>query len=110
MGINGLQAYSVAQRTRELGLRMALGAQPEQLLRLVLGNGLKLIVIGAVLGIAGALGASRLIASLLFNVKPTDTATFAVISLLLVCTALLASYIPARRATRIDPMVALRWE
>ena len=110
LGIYGLLAYSVAQRTRELGLRMALGAQPWQLLRMVMRNGLRLTVIGTGLGVLGALAAARLISSLLFGVTPTDFLTFLEVCGLLLLAVLPATYIPARRATKIDPMVALRYE
>lgn len=110
LGIYGLLAYSVAQRTRELGLRMALGAQPWQLLRMVVRNGLQLTLIGTGLGVLGALVAARLISSLLFGVTPTDFTTFLEVCGLLLLAVLPATYIPARRATKIDPMVALRYE
>jgi putative ABC transport system permease protein len=110
LGLYGVLAYSVAQRTRELGVRMALGAQRRDLLRMVVNNGLKLAVIGIALGIAGGLVVSRLIASLLFGVAPTDLATFVTVGAVLFMAALAASYIPALRATNIDPMVALRYE
>jgi len=110
VGIYGLLAYSVAQRTRELGIRMALGAQRNDLLRLVLMDGVKLTGIGAVIGILAALISSHAIASLLFGVKPLDALTFFGVPLLLGSIALLASYWPARRAASIDPMVALRHE
>jgi len=110
LGIYGLLAYSVAQRTRELGLRMALGAQPWQLLQMVIRNGLQLTLIGTLLGVLGALAAARLISSLLFGVTPSDFTTFFEVCVLLVLAVLPATYIPARRATRVDPMVALRNE
>lgn len=110
LGIYGLLAYSVAQRTRELGLRMALGAQPWQLLQMIIRNGLQLALIGTGLGVLGALAAARLISSLLFGVTPTDFPTFLEVCGLLLLAVLPATYIPARRATKIDPMVALRYE
>lgn len=110
LGLYALLAYSVAQRTRELGLRMALGAQQKDVLHLILNNGVKLALIGAVLGIGGAMAAGRVIASLLFGVAPTDAATFAGVCLVLMIAVLLASYVPAYRATKVDPMVALRYE
>jgi len=110
LGLYALLAYSVAQQTRELGLRMALGAQQKDVLRLILNNGVKLALIGGALGIAGAVAAGRVIASLLFGVAPTDTTTFAGVCLVLMISVLTASYVPAYRATKVDPIVALRYE
>jgi hypothetical protein len=110
LGLYALLAYSVAQRTRELGLRMALGAQQKDVLHLILNNGVRLALIGAALGVAGAVAAGQVIASLLFGVTPTDATTFAGVCLVLMISVLLASYVPAYRATRVDPMVALRYE
>ncbi len=110
IGIYGVLAYSVAQRTSEIGLRMALGAQPRQVLGLVLRQGMLLALIGATVGILVALPVARLAANLLYGVSPTDPLTYAGITLLLMGVALLACYLPARRATRIDPLIALRAE
>jgi putative ABC transport system permease protein len=110
IGIYGVLAYSVAQRTSEIGLRMALGAQPRQVLGLVLKQGMLLALIGAGVGVLVALPVARMAAGLLYGVSATDPLTYAGITLLLMGVALLACYLPARRATRIDPLVALRVE
>lgn len=110
IGIYGVMSYNVAQRTQEIGVRLALGAQPRHMLALVLRQGLGLTVLGVVLGLAGALMLTRLLRSLLFEVNPIDPLTFALVPLLLLGVALLACYLPARRAARVDPMVALRYE
>ena len=110
VGIYGVISYSVAQRTRDIGIRMALGASQSDVLRDVLGLGLRLTVIGLLLGLAGALAATRVLSTLLFGVQSTDALTFTAVSLILLTVALFASYLPARRATRVDPIVALRYE
>ena len=110
IGIYAVIAYSVVQRTREIGIRMALGAQSRDVLKLVVRNGMRLALVGVAIGLAGALALSRLMASLLFGVTSTDALTFAAMSTGLIAVALLACYIPARRATKVDPLVALRYE
>jgi len=110
VGIYGAMAYAVNQRRHEIGIRIALGARRSDVLRIVLGDGAKIALFGITSGIAGALVLTRLMASLLFEVKPTDPATFARVAILLALVALAACYIPARRAMRVDPMVALRYE
>jgi len=110
VGIYGAMAYAVNQRRHEIGVRIALGARRSDVLRLVLGDGAKIALFGIASGIAGALVLTRLMASLLFEVKPTDPGTFAGVAILLAAVALAACYIPAHRAMRVDPMVALRYE
>jgi putative ABC transport system permease protein len=110
VGLYGLISFSTAQRTKEIGVRMALGAQPGDVLMLVMREGLGLALIGVALGLLAVIAASRLMESLLFGVSATDTLTFASVAVLLTLLALVASYIPARRATKVDPLVALRYE
>ena len=110
VGIYGVMAEAVTQRTQEIGIRMALGAQVKDVLALVLRNGMKLALIGVAIGVAGALWLTRLMSKLLFGVSPTDSATFVVVAVILLAVAFVACYIPARRASKVDPLVALRYE
>jgi predicted permease len=110
IGIYGVIAYSVAQRTREVGIRIALGAQRQDVLKLILVKGLMLVAWGSGLGLIGCYWLSRLVSSQLYGVSPNDPATLAIAALMLIAVALMASYLPARRATKIDPLVALRYE
>jgi len=110
IGIYGVMAYRVAQRTQEIGIRMALGAPQGAVLRMVVVQGVRLTVVGLAIGLAAALGVTRLMASILFGVNPTDPPTFASVAMILAASALLASWVPAWRASRVDPMVALRHE
>jgi putative ABC transport system permease protein len=110
VGIYGVMAYWVTRRTREIGVRMALGALPGDVLRLVLAHSSRTVAIGLAVGLAGSFAFTRFLASLLYGVKPFDPITFVAVSILLAGVALLASYLPARRAMKVDPMVALRHE
>jgi len=109
-GVFGVMAYSVSRRTREIGVRVALGARPGDVLRMILGQGMRTILIGLAIGLLASLGLTRAMGSLLFGVTAGDPVTFATVILLLVAAALLACYIPAHRAAKVDPMVALRYE
>ena len=110
VGIYGVISYSVAQRTSEMGIRLALGAQKRDVMWLIMAQGARVALAGVGIGLAGALGLTRFLSSLLYGVRPADPITFIAVSLILTSVAMLASYIPARRATKVDPMVALRYE
>ena len=110
VGLYGVMSYGVAQRTNEIGVRIALGADTRDVTAMVVGQGMKLALIGVGVGLVASFAITRVMSSLLFNVSATDLVTFASVSALLVLTALLASYLPARRATKIDPMTAMRSE
>jgi ABC-type antimicrobial peptide transport system permease subunit len=109
-GIFGVLSYLVAQRTREIGLRMALGAQRSDVLRVIVGHAARLALLGLGIGVVAAMVVTRWMSSILFDVKPTDRPTFVAVAVVLGSVAILASYVPARRAMRVDPMVALRYE
>jgi putative ABC transport system permease protein len=110
VGLYGVLAYSVTRRTHEIGIRMALGARRSDVLKLIVRNGLGMTLLGMAIGLVGAFAVTRLISTLLFGVTPTDKVTFITVSAILIVVALLACYLPARRATKVDPLVALRYE
>jgi ABC-type antimicrobial peptide transport system permease subunit len=110
IGIVGVVGHSVAQRTREIGIRRALGAKTVDVLRLMVSGSMAWVFVGLGIGVAGSVGLTRLMTGLLYNVRPFDPAVLGLVSLVLAVVALLASYLPARKATKIEPMVALRWE
>jgi len=110
MGVYGVMAYSVTQRTRELGIRMALGAQSWEVVRLVMRQGMLLAAVGLIVGLLAAFAATRLVAALLYGVNPSDPFVFAAVTILLAAAAFAACYFPARRAVKIDPVIALRFE
>jgi putative ABC transport system permease protein len=110
MGIYGVTSYAVAQRTQEIGIRMALGAQMKDVLKLVLKHAMSLVLIGTIIGLAGAYAITRVMSHLLFGVTPTDLFTFATVPIVLFGVALVACLVPARRATKVDPLIALRYE
>ena len=110
IGIYGLMAYSVQQRTQEIGIRMALGASPENVRKMVVLQGMRLAAIGVVIGVAAALGLTRFMAGLIYGVKTWDPTVFISVAVLLSAVSWFATYIPARRASRVDPMVSLRYE
>jgi len=110
LGLFGLMAYMVAVRRREIGIRIALGAQMKDVLGLMLRKAMSLVLLGAIIGLAGAYAVTRLMSNLLFGVTPTDLVTFVAVPMILLLVALVACLIPARRATKVDPLVALRYE
>ena len=110
VGIYAVTSYSVSQRNHEIGVRLALGARHSNVFRQVVGQGMRPVLIGIAVGIAAALGLARLITSLLYGVRPSDPVTLVIVALVLAVVAASASFIPARRATRVDPMIALRYE
>jgi ABC-type antimicrobial peptide transport system permease subunit len=110
VGIYGLMAYAVQQRTQEIGIRMALGANQTKIMQLVLGQGMRLALIGTLVGLGAAFGLTRLLQNFLFGVKPGDPVAYSMVAVVLVAVTLLAAFVPTRRAMRVDPMVALRAE
>lgn len=110
LGIYGVISYMVSERTHEIGIRLALGAQRRNILQIVIGRGLRLALVGAVIGLVCALVVSRLVANLLYGVRPTDPLTLIAVSALFIAVAMFACYLPARRATKVDPIIALRYE
>jgi ABC-type antimicrobial peptide transport system permease subunit len=110
VGLYGVMSYEVSQRTREIGIRIVLGAQRGDVLGLVIRQGMRVVIVGVVLGLAGAAGLSRVVAGLLFGVSPMDPLAFIGVSLFLVAVALLACWLPARRAAKLDPIIALKCE
>ena len=110
VGIYGVMSYSVTQRTHEIGIRMAIGARPRDVFKMVLGHGMKLTLLGVVIGLGSAFALTRLMETMLFGVEPTDKLTFAAISIMLIMVALLACYLPGRRATKVEPTISLRYE
>jgi putative ABC transport system permease protein len=108
VGIYGVISYAVSRRTHEIGVRMALGATPRNVVRLIVGQGMRVVAVGVAVGLAGALLVTRLMTNVVYGIRVTDPLTYAAVSVLLVVVALVASYVPARRATRIDPLASMR--